>query len=286
MTPPLRPLAVGEVLDQAFGLFRRLFASLVLVQVACSALPFLFSLYVAGSGGTDMSAVLVSYLLSFIAGALASAAAALLISERYLGRAIAAGDALRRAVPKLGPLLLLSLGIGLVLVLSFVPFGISAAVGMAGMMSAASHGADVGLVGGVLFFVIQVVLVLIPIGVFAGFSVSTPSLVLEDGVSPSRAMSRSWFLTRGYRTRIIGLLIVFAVLVAVPVIGISTIAGVFVGQADGVAASRVVVAMVSGLVSFVITPFLYCIITLLYYDLRVRKEAFDLEMLAASLQPA
>jgi hypothetical protein len=285
MTPPLRPLAVGEVLDQAFGLFRRLFASLVLVQVACSALPFLFSLYVAG-GGNNVGAVLLSYLLSIVAGALASAAAALLISERYLGRMIAAGDALRRAVPKLGPLLLLSLGIGLVFMLSLVPFAIGAAVGMAGMQSAASHGADVGLLGGALFLVVQLLLLLIPIGVFAGFSVSTPCLVLEDGVSPTRAMSRSWFLTRGYRARIIGLLIVFAVLVAVPVFGVSMIGGVIAGAMDGAATSRVVVAMVSGLVSFVITPFLYCIITLLYYDLRVRKEAFDLEMLAASLQPA
>jgi hypothetical protein len=35
-----------------------------------------------------------------------------------------------------------------------------------------------------------------------------------------------------------------------------------------------------------LTPILYCLITLVYYDLRVRKEGFDLEMLAASLQPA
>ena len=32
-------------------------------------------------------------------------------------------------------------------------------------------------------------------------------------------------------------------------------------------------------------PFLYVVTTVLYYDLRVRKEGFDLELLASTLQP-
>jgi hypothetical protein len=35
-----------------------------------------------------------------------------------------------------------------------------------------------------------------------------------------------------------------------------------------------------------ISPFVYCTVTVAYYDLRVRKEGFDLEILAARLQPA
>ena len=33
-------------------------------------------------------------------------------------------------------------------------------------------------------------------------------------------------------------------------------------------------------------PFYYVLTTLFYYDLRVRKEAYDLEMLASRLNPA
>ena len=35
-----------------------------------------------------------------------------------------------------------------------------------------------------------------------------------------------------------------------------------------------------------IYPFVYVVMTVLYYDLRVRKEGFDLELLASALQPA
>jgi hypothetical protein len=36
--------------------------------------------------------------------------------------------------------------------------------------------------------------------------------------------------------------------------------------------------------STIISPYVYVVITVLYYDARVRKEAFDLEMLAAEMQ--
>jgi len=39
-------------------------------------------------------------------------------------------------------------------------------------------------------------------------------------------------------------------------------------------------------VSLLIYPVLTCVFTLFYYDLRVRKEGFDLEMLSRQLQLA
>ena len=39
------------------------------------------------------------------------------------------------------------------------------------------------------------------------------------------------------------------------------------------------------ILSTIISPYVYVVITVLYYDARVRKEAFDLEMLAAEMQP-
>jgi hypothetical protein len=287
MTPSaLRPLAIGEVLDQAFGLYRRLFGVLVVVQLVCASLPFLFNLYVTSDNSASLGSVLISYLLSFVAGALASAAAALAISERYLGREMSAGDALRRALPKVGPLLLLSLAIGLVVMLSALPLGLVAGVGAAGVATAARHGVAVGATSAVVLVAAGLALLVVPMAVFTGFSVSTPSLVLEPGVTPTGAMSRSWFLTKGYRLRIIGLLLVFGVILAIPIMGLSAVAGLVVHGENPAAVSRVFVAALTGLISFIITPLLYCLITLLYYDLRVRKEAFDLEMLAASLQPA
>ena len=43
---------------------------------------------------------------------------------------------------------------------------------------------------------------------------------------------------------------------------------------------------IGGLVQIFIYPLFYCVLTVAYYDLRVRKEGFDLELLASSLQTA
>jgi hypothetical protein len=43
---------------------------------------------------------------------------------------------------------------------------------------------------------------------------------------------------------------------------------------------------IGGLVQIFIYPLFYCVLTVTYYDLRVRKEGFDLELLASQLQTA
>ena len=57
------------------------------------------------------------------------------------------------------------------------------------------------------------------------------------------------------------------------------------GAADSLTGGLVTLA-VAGVVQLFLYPLFYCVLTVAYYDLRVRKEGFDLEMLAASLQPA
>jgi hypothetical protein len=123
-------------------------------------------------------------------------------------------------------------------------------------------------------------LLVIPFAVFSGLSVATPSLVLEPATA-GRAMSRSWQLTKGFRLRIIGLLFVVLVIIVVPMFALSMVGAMF-GTAES-RASEVFFTAVVGVVSLLITPLLYCVLTLLYYDLRVRKEGYDLEVLASEL---
>ena len=47
-----------------------------------------------------------------------------------------------------------------------------------------------------------------------------------------------------------------------------------------------VITALQSLLQVLITPLFYCLLTVAYYDLRVRKEAFDLEVLASSLASA
>jgi membrane-anchored glycerophosphoryl diester phosphodiesterase (GDPDase) len=137
---------------------------------------------------------------------------------------------------------------------------------------------------GFLFMVIPGVILAV------GLALAIPAVVLEPR-SASAALSRSWELTRGSRWRIFALGVTLLVLLYVPVIAISGLVAVLIptGAGPSFAASSVstIVALaIAGVIQLFIYPLFYCVLTVTYYDLRVRKEGFDLELLASSLQTA
>lgn len=279
MPAALRPLSAGELLDLSFGLFRRLFRTLVVIQLVCMTVPFLLNVYSAGGTPGQISPVaLLNVLVSFVLSALASAATAVAISESYLERPVTAMEALRRATPRLGPLLVVSLSVGLLVLLASIPFLVLFA-GAAYTMTLRAA-APSGLV--IFSMLVGVASLVLPLIVAAGVAVATPVVVLEEGISATEAVSRAWFLTRGYRLRIAGLLFVCLILIMIPYMALIALGAALAGGAT----APVWIAVVALLGRLLLTPILYCLLTLLYYDLRVRKEGFDLEMLAASLQPA
>jgi hypothetical protein len=116
--------------------------------------------------------------------------------------------------------------------------------------------------------------------VASGYAVVTEVAALERS---SDALRRSWELTRGFRWKALGLWVIALALLAGLAIGAGFLAaGVEALLGKGEALSTVVVA----LVSLLIYPLLSCVLTLFYYDLRVRKEGFDLEMLSQQLGAA
>jgi hypothetical protein len=116
--------------------------------------------------------------------------------------------------------------------------------------------------------------------VASGYAVVTEVAALERS---SEALRRSWDLTRGFRWKALGLWVIALALLAGLVIGAGILAaGVEALLGKGEVLSTVVVA----LVSLLIYPLLSCVFTLFYYDLRVRKEGFDLEMLSQQLGTA
>jgi hypothetical protein len=125
-----------------------------------------------------------------------------------------------------------------------------------------------------------------------GLVLAIPALVLEPGASASASLSRSWELTRGSRWRMLGLIVTLLVLLYVPLAAIGGLFALFVPQATrlgvlGPASAGALLAIaLTGLIQTFIYPLFYCVLTVAYYDLRVRKEGFDLEVLAATLQTA
>ncbi|MEO8295455.1 MAG: hypothetical protein ABI613_08075 [Gemmatimonadota bacterium] len=249
----LRPLSVGEIIDHAFAIYRRQFATLFLITLLANALPLLMTMYVMTSGGIMNHPFLyfLNSAISLALGNLAIAATVFLVSEGYLGRSVTAGDAFGRAVKYIWPLVLLSFATGLIVVVGFF-------------------------------------LLIVPCFIaISGLILGTPSLVLED-ITPSAALSRSWNLTKGFRWKMFGLLVILVIIIAIPSIAISFLdpsagAAGLMGQASTQALVWIVLQQ---LATILVYPLLYCALTIAYYDLRVRKEGFDLELLESTLAHA
>jgi Membrane domain of glycerophosphoryl diester phosphodiesterase len=258
MTPPiLRPLSVGEILDTSFSLYRRHFAALASVSLVCTGLPLVLRLFLEAAGGifTNIPLALLYVLSLVVLSLVATGATVFIVSESYLGRPLTAREALARATPYMGRILVCSLLMALVVGLGFLLFVIP------------------GIILGV------------------GLALAIPVVVLEPARGASAALSRSWELTRGSRWRIFGLGVTLVVLLYVPVVAVSGLVAVLLPHGAGpsfatASVSTIIALAIGGVVQLFIYPLFYCVLTVTYYDLRVRKEGFDLELLASSLQSA
>jgi len=114
-----------------------------------------------------------------------------------------------------------------------------------------------------------------------GYMVTTPTVVLETLSSAFDSFGRSWELTRGAKLRMLGLGIV-AVLIAsvLPAVVVQVVGALIVEIIPG---AQVPWAVVSTIVPVMLAPIIPCILTLAYYDLRVRREGFDLQLLSEQL---
>lgn len=252
----LRPLTLGELLDTAFGLYRRLFVPLLIVTVVTRAVPIAIEVYVDTAGGMFTVPVLslVNVLLSAVLGAMAAGASTFVVSENCLGHSITAGQALRRTLPYVWPLMVLAVA-----------------------------GSLLVIVGLLVFIVPGLILI-------AGLALGTPALVLEE-LSGIEAMGRSWNLTQGYRRKVFGAILAVGLILILPGFALGAYAAVALRGANleggtGNMALYLGLSLLTYGLSTLIYPLLYCVLTVAYYDLRVRKEGFDLEVLAQGLQRA
>ena len=288
-TPGLRPLGLGEILDVGIKLYLRHWRPLMLCVVGlvlpAQVLTVLALLSVSPdvldpttSGAAlepgDEEAVLVAYgitsLLQGLVYAIATAACFKAVSDAYVGAEPGARRSLAFAVKALPRLLLL----GLLFILGFtVVFGGLALLG------------PVALAAGLMLLLVPLVWLLI------SWSLAVPALLFEGG-SPWSALSRSFRLVKGRWWQIFGVLVVGVILVGF-LAGILQAILQYVPAvlADGDQVVLAVAAIVAGTVGSVITtPFTAAVVTLLYFDQRVRREGFDLRQLAEGLgqprQPA
>ena len=151
------------------------------------------------------------------------------------------------------------------------------AMRFAGSRFGAILGANI--MSGFLTILALLALVIPGIVVACGYSVAAQAAALESG-SSSEALRRSWELTKGFRWKALGLGVVSIGLILVVFVGAGVLGGILGGVMGGL---DVVLAVIGACVSMLIYPVISCVFTVFYYDLRVRKEGFDLEMLSQAL---
>nr|MDQ3934916.1 hypothetical protein [Actinomycetota bacterium] len=272
--PRLRPLDIGQKIDAAIKLTTRNFGTLATIVLLVAAPVQILSVLVTastvpddytvgssfGGGGatpdseSDASTafwvgqILVLPLLGLFVYMLTTAGCFKAIGHAYLGDRTTWQDSLTYALRRFHSILWVSFLAGLFTMLGFLAL----------------------IVPGIYLAV--------------AFSLALPVLLLE-GKKGMATLGRSRDLISGRWWRTFGVLLAGY-----------TLASVVAGIAQGILAALMVVATgddtfiglvlsgLAGLVGQVITtPFVAALVVVLYFDLRVRKEAFDLEILAQAM---
>lgn len=282
-----RARSSAEILDAAFEIYRRHFAIFFAVGVV-SALPMALVQYsslamsrAAGQGAAATSpiaamsmasiaavqvALVIAWLVMFVIAPFADAATAVTTARAYRGEPVELADALRASFAR--PIA--------VLLAYWARYFIIFAVAMVSMIVVTLVIAVLKAVGAILAIPVMIGLAVVTVVVWKRYFAVIPILMVE-GTPVSDTMSRSRFLADGNGARIVFL-----------IGGTIFLAGTISLILGGIAG-----ALISGVVGAVL--YLFCIavvnqfpaivLTLLYFDLRIRKEGYDIELLAGSLAP-
>jgi hypothetical protein len=261
----LRPLSVGETLDAAIKVYAgnavKLWEAVAIVVIPLEIIQLiirratlpsgvfvhdgqLYTTTLNGSTGGLLPVLLVA-LIGVLAQLLSTGAVFKLVLDSYLGGTPDLSESYAFAKTKVFSLLWLSILIGVFVAIGFV-------------------------------------LLIIPgIYILVATSVAIPVLMLE-GITGFQAIRRSAALVSHRWWATFGRLVTAFLLVGIASAIIGVISG---GLSSALSVSNVTLfltisALLSAVVTILTTPFTAGVLTVIYIDLRVRKEALDIELLA------
>jgi hypothetical protein len=310
---PLRPLGVGDILSGAFTLVRRNPLATLGIAAIVETLAAVFTTtlnYIEQSRASNLvlnqqttpgqasreiahffevfiPVSVATIIIAFVFYAILTGMLTGALGRGLLGDKVTIGQAwsMARVLSVIG-LSLLLLGIAIVI---WVPFWAVLIVLLIAKADVAA--VIVGILGGFgsLIFMVYV---------FVRLAVAVPAVVLE-ATGPINAMRRSWQLVRGSWWRVFGILLLAALVVGfigfalqIPFEAVITAMGLgrsgFFGVssttvATGPSLTALIVAAIGGIVAATVTrPISSGVTVLLYADLRMRREGFDLALQQAA----
>jgi hypothetical protein len=301
----LRPLGLGDLYDGAFKVIRRnpkpMLGLAALVTTAFMLLAGLIALIVAAVGGLSFTSASGSggittvdalSLVATYAGSLLGALAAVIlngmvvhvVAEAVLGRKATIAQAWAAARGRLLRLL------GLTFVASVMTIVVLGLPALLGVLVGVQAGAGAGFAVGVPLVLLGVVgLVMLYV---RAFLLAPPALMLER-LGVFAALRRAWGLSRRQFWRLFGIYLLTGLMVGLvaSVLGIPfTVIGavgplVFHDTTTGALVLIFSSYLSQVVVGTVTTPFTSAVVALQYVDQRIRKEGFDVELIARSQQP-
>ena len=273
----LRPLGMGDIFDEGFDLYKRNFVFLLLVTavtvvpvdillafVGPALMQQVYDLFNVSSSADavglwflNVGVKLTLYLPLY---ALALAPLVLAASACYLQQQSSLRDSLLPVLKRLPSLLLSFLLAGILLDLGLCFCGIGWPIA-------------------------------------ASLLVFTPQTFLLERLGPGKALNRSSSLINGYGGRVFSCLLMLGIILWVIGLGIKLpLAYVFelalsfgpnirsqAGAAVPTALDQTVTFLSGGITHLLLFPFLVSVLTALYYDIRIRKEGFDIELMSREL---
>jgi len=259
--PDLRPMSVGEILDRTASLYRSnfvLFFGISLVPHVFVMAWVLTQVTIQGPpprieprAVRDLvlfAGTIAEYEFGYL---FAQASTAFAVSELYWGRKASVTASLIQVIRKFGRLTRCVLLNGLALFIGFVPFGVP--------------------------------------GVFLAcrLLVGLPAAVLED-LGARQSFRRSFSLTKGHSGRALGvyaLVLILRIAVFLLILYPSRLVAELARIHPAAAIPwRDALAFVNVSMATLIDPFLTIGATVFYFDLRVRKEALDLQVMMSAAE--
>ncbi|HEX3158329.1 MAG TPA: hypothetical protein VHQ45_07410 [Gemmatimonadaceae bacterium] len=294
----LRPRSATEIADVAIQIVRRHYGPLFVLS-ALVAIPSLLvgaaQLWLmpgAMPASIEPGAWLQLIALTFVGlvfffigmGALVRS-----VSAAYVdGHALEPGAAIRLALGRGWRLVGANLwaylritGFSMLVIILFMVVGglamaVVSALGLLGGGSALGAGAP--LMAGVLAVVVAFAMVLVMMFAFARYVTVTPVVMLEDAGALA-AVRRARELSTGNLRRSAGLMLVVFVLYVLGYVSVWAIG-------TSLLRDEQLASVLAGVATVPLYPMVAAIITVLYYDLRIRREGLDIELLARELSEA
>ena len=251
---------LGDLLNETFAIYGRSFRDLIILA-AIIQVPI--SIVAQFMGDTIIALVIVGF-ISAMANGIVSGAVAHATGQSYFDNRIDVKGCYQRVGWRLLSILLLSLFpaavLGAVLGLSRVESDLAALLIFPAL--------------GLLIYLVY-------------WSVAVPSIIFE-GHKAVGALKRSYILIEGQWWRVFGISMVFAlvalgifIIVSLP-FAIAVLLAMGEGG-DSNLASTVLGFLAATVTSVLVPPVIFIAGTLVYYDLRVRKEGFDTDRLSLEM---